>query len=348
MRNSRLLLAVAVVRAAAAQSCVQLSVDASRAINTVEPFFATWNIDSSRNRNFFDIDFSDPHILYLASQVGGSRIRFGGTGNDALYYGVGTAPACKPTNPTVYECLNATWWDNLVDLSTSAGSPLVVGLNIHPAGTVSPPKGAYVNAVLLTAPPAHAPPSPHPGPWDPTNAEALLAFAQSQGQGASIFGLELGNEQNSEMTAAQQAGALAVLAGVLDRVWDTTAAPRPVLLGPDTHSFHDGDEQANAATLVYIQDFVNATSGILGAGACVRNRSHADSIVPMDPPSPASPVTHHEYIEVTAQNALNATFLDASFAIATEVVKVRACAHLGLFFRCSFDGSLTRHRPCAL
>jgi hypothetical protein len=42
----------------------------------------------------------------------------------------------------------------------------------------------------------------------------------------------------------------------------------------------------------------------------------------MAPNSLCPTVTHHEYIEVAASNALNATFLDASAAIAAEVVKV--------------------------
>jgi hypothetical protein len=91
-----------------------------------------------------------------------------------------------------------------------------------------------------------------------------LSFAQAQNQGTSVFGLELGNEQNDDMTAVQQASALRVLAGVLDRVWNTSAAPRPVLLGPDTHSFHDG--VGNGPTLAYLQDYVSAAGDILGAG----------------------------------------------------------------------------------
>jgi hypothetical protein len=67
------------------------------------------------------------------------------------------------------------------------------------------------------------------------------------------------------MTAAQQAAALHVLAAALDKSW--TSTPRPVLLGPDTHSFHDGNVKANGATLQYLQDYVTATAGILGAGA---------------------------------------------------------------------------------
>jgi hypothetical protein len=141
MRSSLLLALAWLPSAAVAQSCVTLAVDAARPINVVSPYFATWNIDSSRNRNFFDISFSDSKLKYLASQIGGSRIRFGGSGNDVLYYGVGDAPPCPKTTSTC-ECLNATWWNSLVSLSDAADSPLVVGLNIHPSGTVSPPKGA--------------------------------------------------------------------------------------------------------------------------------------------------------------------------------------------------------------
>ena len=46
----------------------------------------------------------------------------------------------------------------------------------------------------------------------------------------------------------------------------------------------------------------------------------------------SSPVTHHEYIEVAASNALNATFLDNTATIATEVVKVRVSAYLSRAF----------------
>ena len=65
------------IAAVTAQSCSSLTIDATRPVNVVEQFFATWNIDSSRNRAFFDINFSDPTLGYLASEIGGTRIRFG-------------------------------------------------------------------------------------------------------------------------------------------------------------------------------------------------------------------------------------------------------------------------------
>lgn len=81
MRPTTLVAALAACCASAAvqpsATCASLEIDATKPINVVAPYYATWNIDSSRNRNFFDINFSDPQLGYLAGQVGGSRIRFG-------------------------------------------------------------------------------------------------------------------------------------------------------------------------------------------------------------------------------------------------------------------------------
>ena len=150
---ARALAGLALALSANAESCVALSVNISAPVSTTAPYFASWNIDASRDRLFFDITWDNATLVYLLSQIGGAHIRFGGTGNDALYYGLGGAPACGKTVDKVYECLNATTWDALVALSAAAASPIVLGLNIHPAGTTSPPKG----------------------PWNGTNARALLA-----------------------------------------------------------------------------------------------------------------------------------------------------------------------------
>jgi hypothetical protein len=81
--------------AAAAQSCQPLQITSTAAIHETAPFFASWNVDSSRDRLFFDLNFSDPRFVYLASQIGApGRIRFGGTGNDALAYALGAAAGC--------------------------------------------------------------------------------------------------------------------------------------------------------------------------------------------------------------------------------------------------------------
>lgn len=160
-------LAAGTLAAGAPPACAQLSIQATTPLNTVEPHFASWNVDPSRDRLFFDVDWAEPQLLYLASAIGGARIRFGGTGADALYYELGGAPACGATVPGVYECLNATWWDGLQALSAAAAAPLVFGINIHPAGGPSPPKAA----------------------WNTTNAAALLRHAKAAGQG--LYALEV-------------------------------------------------------------------------------------------------------------------------------------------------------------
>ena len=138
-------------------------------------------MDSSRDRLFFDTNWTSPTLLSLAAHIGApGLIRFGGTGNDALYYGLGGAPPCGPTIDGKYECLNETLWDGLQALSAASSAPLIFGVNIHPASSgESPPKAAF-NA---------------------TNARALLLHAKARAQ--PLFGLELGNEQNTQMDAAE-------------------------------------------------------------------------------------------------------------------------------------------------
>lgn len=261
-------LALAVTAARASSACEVLALDTSTPINTVAPYFASWNIDSSRDRLFFDVNWTAPELVYLLSQIGGARIRFGGTGNDVLYYGLGDAPPCGPTKDKVYECLNETTWNALAAIAVAADSPLVFGLNIHPAGGSSPPKG----------------------PWDGTNARALLTLAHARGQRLSC--LELGNEQNTIMTAAEQAAAFVVLSGVLDDVYGAGSPARPTLVGPDTHSFRDAGSSI-AVVLKYLQDFARGAAGVLhaithheceGAGASGRGAARAVVLSPHTPP----------------------------------------------------------------
>lgn len=105
------------------------------------------------------------------------------------------------------------------------------------------------------------------------------------------------------MTAAEQAAAFAALAALLGDVYGPPGAPgRPLLVGPDTHSFRDAGSSTKAV-LAYLGAFAAAAAPVLHA------------------------VTHHEYIEITAANVLNATFLDTTAAIGAAVVAaVRAAA----------------------
>lgn len=54
-----------------------------------------WNIDSSVNRQFFSRNLKDAKLRYLAKNLGGGYLRFGGTGNDYLTYEFGNVSAAS-------------------------------------------------------------------------------------------------------------------------------------------------------------------------------------------------------------------------------------------------------------
>lgn len=242
-----------------------------RIFNTSESY-AQFTIDTSRNRLFFNANFSDPRLAYLTAQVGGGPIRVGGAGGDLLSFATLLNGTACGTLPASYECLNVTTLSAVLALGASAQSPIIFGLNLLPDGVG----------------PSH--------PWDPTNARALLTYMRDH-SALPLAGVELGNEQNSYgSTPAEQAAAFRVLAGVVEDVFPQGA--RPALVGPDADGAH-GPAFYNTSTAkmcAYIEAFVNATNGILGA------------------------VTYHEYLELTNVTVLDPAILDASGANAGAVV----------------------------
>jgi hypothetical protein len=213
---------------------------AQRLFTTAENY-AVFTIDTSRNRLFFNANFSDARLAYLTAQIGGGPVRVGGGGGDLLSFATLANNTACDTLPARYECLNATTFDALLGLSAHAHVPVVFGLNLLPDG-VGPSK-----------------------PWDPTNARALLAFARDHAA-LPLAGIELGNEQNSYgFLPAQQAAAFHVLAGVVADVFP--AGARPPLVGPDADGAH-GPAFYNSSTAklcAYLEAFVLGTNGILSA-----------------------------------------------------------------------------------
>jgi hypothetical protein len=235
---------------AAGPACDALAIVSATPVQTLKPYFASWNIDSSRQRSFFDVDLADARLTYLASQIAGANVRFGGTGNDFLYYEVPAQPACPPTVPYVNECLNASLLAGVATIASAARAGLIFGLSLLP-----------FNATY------HPNPYPRPGAtwaWDSTQAAALLRFAKASG--LPLWGLELGNEDNAKgFSAAQQAAALFELSALLDAVYGA-GADRPVLVGPDASGFHVPLPDAHSASVIaYMSDYLNRTQSILRA-----------------------------------------------------------------------------------
>jgi hypothetical protein len=93
---------------------------------------------------------------------------------------------------------------------------------------------------------------PFPFPWDPTNARAILQWTIDNKLDRLLAGLELGNEQNDKYSGAQQAASFKVLHDLTVELWPD-AATRPVLFGPDPHSYHHGSDSAK-----WITDWLDA------------------------------------------------------------------------------------------
>ena len=90
--------------------------------------YASWTIDSSYNRGFVHINFDNANLLAAASSLAPSTIRFGGGGNDYLYYEP-YAP-CNSSNDYDYAvCLNTTHWNSLYNMANKSESDFIFGLS---------------------------------------------------------------------------------------------------------------------------------------------------------------------------------------------------------------------------
>ena len=171
-----------------------------------------------------DLDVTKPYGKQLAKQAlaigaGGQQLlRFGGGGNDALTYAFNGTRCPTPNSTSRRECLNQTWWENMLHFTAAAGAQMILGVS-EPKWEVQPP------AV-----------------WDSRNAEQLLRWTIDNNLDRILYGLELGNEVDGLYTGAEQAVNLQALYNLTVRLWPD-ASRRPVLLGPDVrvflcHRFH--------------------------------------------------------------------------------------------------------------
>jgi heparanase 1 len=229
---------------------------------TTSPRFASWNIDASPNRGFQWRNLSSPNLLALAKGLPAGYLRFGGSGNGALWYGDGIGTqSCNGTTLRNFQCLNATMTNALIALADAADARLVFGLNID---------NFFDN-------------HDHPGPgwkWNSTNAEAMVRYLAARGQ---PYAFELGNEENAHwpsegLSPAEEAKSFARLAAIVAAV-HPNATTRPKIIGPDA-DYMDPNPTQHAIYKQWVGEFVGNVSS-----------SNAYDV-------PFFAVTLHEYIDV--------------------------------------------------
>ena len=215
-------------------------------LSTTGEHYVCWNIDASANRGFFwrNLSAAAPfgaRIAKQASALGRSQsgnfsiVRFGGSGNDYLYYEFG-GYKCPPTSE-YKQCLNQTMWTDLLSFTAASSARMILGLSLQ--------TGEDVDG------------GPFPYPWDPSNARHLLEWTIKNGYAHLIHGFELGNEQNTQYTAEQMAHNVQTLHNLSVSLWPD-ASNRPKLFGPDPHSLHDATSDASKAELKWITDWLKA------------------------------------------------------------------------------------------
>jgi len=261
--------------------------------------YVCWNIDASENRGFFWRNLTVAAGSYgdkLARQasalgrgqaLGHSYLRFGGTGNDYLYYAFG-GTACPPFS-TYRHCLNETHWRGLLSFTAAADARMIFGLSLQ--------TGHDLVEAFTPARTEDDPGTPgYPFPWDESNARQLLQWTIEHKLDHLIAGFELGNEQEKRYSGDQIAHNFAVLHNLTIELWPNPSH-RPKLFGPDPHSFHGQLDSSTQKGLAWVQAFLR---GCQARGV------------------PIEGVTHHEYIEVepNATGFANGTHLRASANIA--------------------------------
>ena len=130
----------------------------------------------SGNRQFFDrnLDVAQPfgkQIAYQASLISAAQpdrfsvLRFGGSGNDYLTYEFGNTK-CPPQGEYT-ECMNQTWWTNLLEFTKASNAKILFGLSMNTGHDLESGSG-------------NGDPG-FPWPWDPSNAKEILTWTLKQG-----------------------------------------------------------------------------------------------------------------------------------------------------------------------
>eukprot|EP01084_Bolivina_argentea_P187145 322428_1 len=197
--------------------------------------FLSYTVDFSQIIHSNDIDLSNSQLQYLASQLSPSWLRVGGTSADYTYYEVRDENPCHLPSSS-YHCLSMKQMKEIIDFGHAAQSKLIFGLS---AGY---PKYPDSNSKA----------------WNYSNTEQFLQYLHSQNYtNNDIYGFQLGNELNADVSPSWQSNAFHKLHSMLNDIFGTNHGF--TLHGPDPHS--DAIKKSNE--FQWIIDFVQSTCDVL-------------------------------------------------------------------------------------
>mmetsp|Transcript_11409 Transcript_11409/g.12525 ORF Transcript_11409/g.12525 Transcript_11409/m.12525 type:complete len:475 (-) Transcript_11409:107-1531(-) len=173
------------------------------------------------NAGLLNIDLNNPNLNLLAKNLSPARLRIGGSLSDFIIYEVGD----NHEKCTAGHCFNMTRWHQVNDFAKAAGVKIAFGLNEK-----------YNNRKSGE-------------PWDTSNAEAFLNYTAAQ-HFDTIYGFEIGNELNHDLTPQDCAADAKALKGLLAKYWPEEST-RPLIIAPD-----DGFDQP------WLEEYVKLTVGI--------------------------------------------------------------------------------------
>lgn len=220
-----------------------LEVDLNHPTSQTSPHYRCWTVDLTNDRQFFDIDWRDPDLVFLAralTEASPGYVRVGGTGGDFLTYDLGGVPgrcvehgAGAPAPPPAAafhlglarqeatvkhyyhggeKCLTRQKLDEILDFLEASGAPVIWALNFEKRANRTPASALLGQARQRSS-------------WDPS--EARLLYRHAQARGFTFRGFQLGNECNKEADPATYVHDYSVLFAMLQEECNRGMVPGP-------------------------------------------------------------------------------------------------------------------------
>jgi len=191
--------------------------------NSFLSFNFDWNLNGTKDDAWTDaslgwtLDLQNKKLKTLAKALSPANLRLGGSDADSAVYNEEFPGGikCPPEVVEKHVCLSPGRWDEIIGFANDAGLRIAFTLNMM-AGRCGKPSCGHTGT----------------GPWDPSNAKALLTYTAKKYPDFSQHGFELGNELEFQLSPEQTATALSTLRLMVNELWPL-AWKRPRVIGPD-------------------------------------------------------------------------------------------------------------------